>query len=224
LIPSLKHFLGCITISICCLLAMSNRLSAQTIFIEAKAGVGGTIAPTYLDWSEVLRSRRSPDILQTLDISTSALYRLNDKIYIGGDFLYKQSSEQLDSRIGFGLPAELSATWLIPSVAVSFVPIQPFRDGALVKITVGAGMLFGSIRESVRALTETTTYSATGFATHSELSFGLPLNSLFTATLNAGVRAGITGEAETKSQIIDDELPTLSFVSFVFSIGLVFKL
>jgi hypothetical protein len=92
-------------------------LNAQTILIDAKAGIGGTIAPTYLDWSEVLRNRRSPDILQTLDLSTTALYRVSEKFFFGGDFLYKQSSEQLDARIGFGAPAELSATWLIPSVA-----------------------------------------------------------------------------------------------------------
>ncbi len=205
-------------------LTLNEPLNAQTILIDAKAGVGGTIAPTYLDWSEVLRNRRSPDILQTLVISTTVLYRLNDKFFVGGDFLYKHASEQLDTRIGFGLPAELSATWLIPSVAVAFVPIQPFRDGALVKITVGAGMLFGSIRESVRTFNETNTYSATGVAAHTELSFGLPLSSLFTATLNTSVRAGMTGEAKTKSQVVDSELPTLSFVSFGLSIGLVFKL
>ncbi|MFN3344620.1 MAG: hypothetical protein ACK412_03115 [Chloroherpetonaceae bacterium] len=199
-------------------------MSAQTILIDAKAGIGGTLAPTYLDWSEVLRNRRSPDLVQTLDISATALYRMNDKFFIGGDFLYKRSSEQLDTRIGFGLPAELSATWLIPSVAVAFVPIQPFKDGALVKFTFGAGVLFGSIRENVRAVSETNTYSATGVAAHSELSFGLPLSSLFTTTLNAGVRAGLTGEAKTKSTVIDDQLPTLSFISFAFSIGLVFKL
>lgn len=201
-----------------------SRLNAQTILIDAKAGVGGAIAPTYLDWSEVLRNRRSPDILQTLDLSATALYRLNDKVFLGGDFLYKHSSEQLDARIGFGLPAELSATWLIPSVAAAFVPIQPFKDGALVKFTVGAGMLFGSIRESARAFNETNIYSATGVAAHGEFSFGLPLSSLFTASLNAGIRAGWTGEAKTKSQVIDEQLPTLSFVSFAFSIGLVFKL
>ncbi len=204
-------------------LTLNEMLNAQTILIDAKAGVGGTIAPTYLDWSEVLRNRRSPDILQTLDLSTTALYRVNEKVFIGGDFLYKRASEQLDTRLGFGLPAELSATWLMPSVAVAFVPIQPMKDGALVKITIGAGMLFGSIRESVRT-NENITYTATGVAAHSELSFGLPLSTLFTTTLNAGVRAGLTGEAKTKSQIIDSQLPTLSFLSFAFSIGLVFKL
>jgi len=206
------------------LLGCFSMLNAQTILIDAKAGIGGTIAPTYLDWSEVLRNRRSPDILQTLDLSATALYRVSEKFFFGGEFLYKQSSEQLDARIGFGAPAELSATWLIPSVAVAFVPIQPMKDGALVKLTFGAGMLFGSIRESVRAFTETNTYSATGFAVHSEFTFGLPLSSLFTATLNAGVRAGLTGEAKTKSQVIDNELPTLSFISFILGIGLVFKL
>lgn len=219
----MKHCPTFITILICGLLSLNERLSAQTIFIEAKAGVGGTIAPTYLDWSEVLRNRRSPDILQTLDISTTALYRLNDKFFVGGDFLYKHAFEQLDTRIGFGLPAELSATWLIPSVAVAFVPIQPMKDGALVKITVGAGMLFGSIQESIR-LNEVTKYSTTGAAVHSEFSFGLPLSSLFTATLNASIRAGLTGEAKTKSQIIDEQRPTLSFVSFGVGIGFVFKL
>ncbi len=211
--------------SLCCLLHMLNtRASAQTILIDAKAGIAGTIAPNYLDWSEVLRNRRSPDLLQTLDISATALYRLNDKFFIGGDFLYKRASEQLDTRIGFGLPAELSATWLIPSVAITFVPIQPFKDGALVKFTVGAGMLFGSIQENVRAVSETNIYSATGVAAHSELSFGLPLSSLLTTTLNAGVRVGLTGEAKTKSAVIDNQLPTLSFVSFALSIGLVFKI
>jgi hypothetical protein len=38
------------------------------------------------------------------------------------------------------------------------------------------------------------------------------------------LRAGLTGEAKTKSQVIDNELPTLSFISFMFGIGLVFKL
>ncbi len=220
----LKHGFVLAAMLCCSLLLLNTRVSAQTILIDAKAGIAGTLAPTYLDWSEVLRNRRSPDLLQTLDISATALYRLNDKFFIGGDFLYKRTSEQLDTRIGFGLPAELSATWLIPSVAIAFVPIQPFKDGALVKFTVGAGMLFGSIRENIRAVSETNTYSATGVAAHSELSFGLPLSSLFTTTLNAGVRAGLTGEAKTKSSVIDNQLPTLSFVSFVFSIGLVFKL
>ncbi|MFN3637788.1 MAG: hypothetical protein ACK4XY_04910 [Chloroherpetonaceae bacterium] len=220
----LKHAFRLVATLVCSIVILNTQVSAQTIFIDAKAGIGGTLAPTYLDWSEVLRNRRSPDLLQTLDISATALYRMNDKFFIGGDFLYKRSSEQLDTRIGFGLPAELSATWLIPSVAVAFVPIQPFKDGALVKFTFGAGVLFGSIRENVRAVSETNTYSATGVAAHSELSFGLPLSSLFTTTLNAGVRAGLTGEAKTKSTVIDDQLPTLSFISFAFSIGLVFKL
>lgn len=152
------------------------------------------------------------------------LYRVSEKMFVGGDFLYKRAFEQLDARIGFGLPAELSATWVVPSVALAIVPIQPFRDGALVKITAGAGMLFGSIAESVRAFNGLTTYSATGAAVHAELSFGLPLSPLFTATLNTSLRMGMTGEAKTKSQVIDNELPTLSFVSFGMSIGVVFNL
>lgn len=198
-------------------------LSAQTILIDAKAGVGATLAPTYLDWSEVLRAQRSPDALQTLDVSASALYRVGDKFFFGGDFLYKRASEQLLSRVGFGLPSELSATWAIPSLVVAFVPIQPFKDGALVKVVVGAGTLFGSIRETVRQL-DAVEYSATGVAALAEFGFGLPLSDLFTATLNASIRAGRTSEAKTKSPVIDGELPTLSFVSFGIGIGVAFKL
>ncbi|MCS6988554.1 MAG: hypothetical protein NZM06_03470 [Chloroherpetonaceae bacterium] len=200
-----------------------SSLSAQTILIDAKAGAGGAIAPAYLDWSEVLRNQRSPDILQTLDVSASALYRVGEKFFWGGDVLYKRSSEQLPSRLGFGLPAELSARWAIPSIVFAFVPIQPSKDGALVKFAFGAGALFGSIRETAR-LNRDVLYSATGFAALSELAFGLPLNEFFVATLNASLRAGLTGKAKTKSQILDEDAPTLSFVSFALCIGIVFKL
>ncbi|MDW8466390.1 MAG: hypothetical protein RML35_09515 [Chloroherpetonaceae bacterium] len=223
--------------TVLCWLALSLVASAQSslspstslpwLIFDAKAGVGGMIPPDFSRWSETVRLIRSPDVRTSLDAGMSALFRLADPFYGGVDVTYVFFEDAADATSAVQ-QLRLTGTMLIPSVCLSIVPLAPLQSRALVKLTVGTGLLLGTINNT---LSQPSLYRTTGLALFSEFTFGLPLSASVLATFNASLRGGLTGVAQNGSERLEylnsdrEKKPvTLSFFAFSLRFGIALKL
>lgn len=222
-------------ISTLVLLLHANLASAQlgapfqppTLILDAKAGVGAIIPTDFSRWSETVRLIRSPDVRTSLDLGGSLLLRLGESLYGGVDVNYVFFEDAIDATTGTQ-QLRLSATMLMPSAIIAFVPIEPLQSRALVKFVVGAGALLGTVSNT---LASPQSYSTLGAALLAEFTFGLPLGQSVVATFNASLRGGVTGGAQNggaRLEYVDSDRQvkpvTLTFIAGAIRFGVALKL
>lgn len=197
------------------------------LILDAKAGISGMIPPDFSRWSETVRLIRSPDVRTSLEAGGSALLRVVNSFYGGLDVSYIFFEDAADAT-NAAQQVRLTGTLLIPSLCISFVPLEPLQSRALVKLTAGIGALFGTINNT---LAQPSLYRSVGLSLFSEFSFGLPLGESVLAAFNATLRGGLTNAAHNGSERLEyldsdrtQKPVTLSFFAFSLRFGIAVKL